>query len=275
VGWTLTFLIAAGFGVASIAFVAAALRDSPPGLVAAPRGLLTASAVRRELRASWSEPGTRLGLWTHFVTQFSGAAFALMWGYPFLVQGEGLAPASAALMLSSLILAGIVCGPLIGQFCGRRPYHRSALVLAIVGSTATIWGAVLLWPGRAPLWLLVILIAVLAINGPGSMIGLDYARTVNPSTRLGSATGIVNVGGFTASILLITGVGLVLDRLTPSGGAGYPLSAFRWAFALQYILWTVGVIQVVRYRNAARRLLAERDPEALALMRRQPAMIAS
>lgn len=268
-GWTVTFLAAAGFGVASIVFTAAALRDRPAQPGPPP---LTASGVRGNLRASWSEPGTRLGLWTHFVTQFSGAAFALMWGYPFLVQGEGLTPASAALMLSGLILAGIVCGPLIGQFCGRRPYHRSNMVLAIVGSTALIWGAVLLWPGRAPLWLLVILVAVLAINGPGSMIGLDYARTNNPTTRLGSATGIVNVGGFTASILLIAGVGLVLDRLAPSGGAGYPLSAFRWAFALQYLLWTLGAVQVLRYRNTARRLMAERDPEALALMRRQPAL---
>jgi MFS family permease len=175
-------------------------------------------------------------------------------------------------MLSGLILAGIVGGPLIGQFCGRLPYHRSTLVLAIVGSTALIWGAVLLWPGRAPLWLLVILVGVLAINGPGSMIGLDYARTNNPTTRLGSATGIVNVGGFTASILLISGIGLVLDRLAPSGGGSYPLSAFRWAFALQYVLWAFGAVQVVRYRNTARRLLAERDPEAFALMRRQPAL---
>ena len=42
------------------------------------------------------QPGTRLGLWTHFVTQFSGTVFALLWGYPFLVQGQGLSPTAAA-----------------------------------------------------------------------------------------------------------------------------------------------------------------------------------
>jgi sugar phosphate permease len=299
-GWTVTFVTAAGFGALSTALIAAVMRDSPsgsregpaglpagpgddgpghdgpgnrgPGDRGRPRGALSFAAVRRDLSASWSEPGTRLGLWTHFVTPFSGLAFAVMWGYPFLVQGEGLAPGSAALLLSGLTVAGIVCGPLIGQFCGRRPYHRSSVVLAIVGTTALAWGVVLLWPGRAPLWMLVLLVLVLAINGPGSMIGLDYARTFNPSTRLGSATGIVNVGGFFASILLITGIGLVLDRLSPTGGSHYSLDAFRWAFALQYVLWGLGAVQVVRYRNAARRRLAESDPEAFALMRRQPAL---
>src|SRR5205814_10175178 len=155
-----------------------------------------------------------------------------------------------------------------GQLVGRLPYHRSVLVLAIAGATATAWTAVLLWPGRAPLWLLVGLVAVLAVNGPGSMIGFDFARTVNPARRLGSASGIVNIGGFVASILLILGIGAVLDLLTPAGSAGHPLAAFRWAFALQYLLWAVGAVQVVRYRNAARRRLAEEDPERLAELRR-------
>jgi hypothetical protein len=88
------------------------------------------------------------------------------------------------------------------------------------------------------------------------MIGFDYARTFNPAGRLGSASGIVNVGGFTASILLIIGIGAVLDALTPAGAVGHPLGAFRWAFALQYVLWAVGAVQVLRYRNAARRRLA-------------------
>jgi MFS family permease len=179
-----------------------------------------------------------------------------------------LRPATAALLLSTLTLSAIVCGPVIGHFCGRRPYHRSALVLAIAGSSAVAWTAVLLWPGRAPLWLLVVLTVVLAVNGPGSMIAFDYARTFNPASRLGNATGIVNVGGFCASILLIVGVGVVLDALTPNAaGTHYSLHAFRWAFALQYLLWGIGAVQVVRYRNAARRDLAERDPDGFAAMR--------
>ncbi|MEE3921882.1 hypothetical protein V2I01_37155 [Micromonospora sp. BRA006-A] len=87
------------------------------------------------------------------------------------------------------------------------------------------------------------LVVVLAVNGPGSMIGFDYARTFNPVHRIGSATGIVNVGGFVASIALILAVGVVLDLATPAGQAAPPLSAFRWAFAVQFLLWTLGAVQ--------------------------------
>jgi predicted MFS family arabinose efflux permease len=266
VGWAPTFVGAAALGLVAVLLVGVVLRDNRPETNAVAS---SGADVRAALRASWAQPGTRLGLWTHFVTQFSGTVFLLLWGYPFLVQGEGLPPATAALLLSTLTLCALACGPVIGHFCGWRPYHRSALVLAIAGSSATAWTAVLLWPGRAPLWLLVVLVMVLAAGGPGSMIGFDYARTFNPASRLGNATGIVNVGGFCASILLIVGVGATLDVLTPdAAGTHYSLAAFRWAFALQYVLWAVGAVQVVRYRNAARRDLAERDPEAFDAMRR-------
>jgi MFS family permease len=274
-GWTPTFLAAAGLGLAAAVLVALAVRDTPHA-DEPPRAPVSLSAVRGALRASWSEPGTRLGLWSHFVTQFSGMVFLLLWGYPFLVEGEKLPPATAALLLSMLTVAAIVCGPVIGHLCGWRPYHRSVLVLSITASSAVAWTAVLLWPGRAPLWLLVVLVLVLAVNGPGSAIGFDYARTFNPANRLGGATGIVNVGGFCASILLIVGVGVVLDALTPAAaGSHYSLHAFRWAFTLQYALWVIGVVQVVRYRNAARRRLAEVDPDGYAAMRRGLASVSA
>src|SRR5215210_8198638 len=109
-------------------------------------------------------------------------------------------------------------GPVFGRLVARHPLRRSWLVLGIVGVTATAWTAVLAWPGRAPLWLLVLLVLALSLGGPGSMIGFDFARTFNPAGRLGSATGIVNVGGFVASLLTILAIGVVLDALGGSGG---------------------------------------------------------
>ncbi len=253
-GWTTTFLGAAGLGAVAVLAVAFGLRDAPADAPVRPRPV--AGESRATLREAWAEPGTRLGLWTHFVTQFSACVFGMLWGYPFLVQGEGLAPERAALLVTLLTLVSMVVGPLVGQFCGRLPYHRSNLVIAIVVSSATVWTVVLAWPGRAPLWLLIVLIVVLGTNGPGSVMGFDYARSFNPDHRLGSAAGIVNVGGFGASVLLIIVVGVLLDVLTPAGADAPGLSAFRIAFAVQYLLWTVGLIQVLRYRRLARRRLA-------------------
>ncbi|MFI7576050.1 nitrate/nitrite transporter [Micromonospora sp. NPDC049497] len=252
VGWTAAFTVAAAVGATVLLMVVAAVRDTPYRETATGPSPTLAS-VRRELAVAWATPGTRLGLWTHFVTQFSGAVFALLWGYPFLVQGQGLSPTAAASLLTVMTLATLLSGPVIAHLCARHPYRRSVLVFAITAATAAVWAAVLAWPGRSPGWLLVTLVLVLAVNGPGSVIGFDYARTFNPVTRIGSATGIVNVGGFVASIVLILAVGVVLDLTTPAGRGTPDLAAFRWAFAVQYALWALGAVQVLRWRNAARR----------------------
>ncbi len=252
--WAVTFSGAAAVGVLVALLVAVALRDAPDGTPPVP--VATLAQVRTDLAATWREPGTRLGLFTHLSTQFSGTVFGLLWGYPFLTVGEGLRPGTAALLLTLLVLVGMGFGPVLGSLCGRWPLRRSVLVFGILAMTSATWTVVLLWPGRAPLPLLVVLVLVLSTNGPGSMIGFDYARTENPTARIGSASGVVNVGGFVASLLLMLGVGVVLDALTPGGSTAYGLGAFRAAFTLQYLLWGVGLVGVLRHRRLLRARLA-------------------
>jgi MFS family permease len=259
--WETTFLGAAATGVLVAVLVAVALRDVPPGTaVAPPSGL---AEVRRSLALTWREPGTRIGLYTHLVTQFSGTVFALLWGYPFLVVGQGLSPQTAAGLLTLLVVVAILVGPVLGRLCGRWPLRRSTLVFTVLGLTAAAWTLVLLWPGRAPLPVLVLLVVVLGTNGPGSMIGFDFARTWNPAERQGSASGVVNVGGFVASLLTVLAIGAVLDVLTPGASADYSLDAFRAAFAVQYVFWAIGLVGVVRHRRELRARLA-RDGVLLA-----------
>jgi MFS family permease len=251
-GWTPAFLCAAGLGVFVGLAVLVVVRDRPPGAPPPPPAA-PPREVLHGLRRSWAEPGTRLGLWTHMGTQFCGTVFGLLWGVPYLVAGQGMTPGQASAVLTLLVVVGILAGPLFGEFAARHPMRRSYLVLTVIALHALAWAAVLLVPPPAPRWLLVALVVVIGTGGPGSMIGFDYARTFNPTSRVGSASGIVNVGGFTASILLILAIGVVLDALTPAGAGAPPLSAFRWAFALQYLLWTVGLTQVLRYRAIVRR----------------------
>jgi MFS family permease len=259
--WPTTFLGAAAIGVLVTVLVAVAVHDAPVGTVLAPP--VGAAELRRRLADTWRESGTRIGLYTHLVTQFSGTVFALLWGYPFLVVGQGRSPATAAGLLTLLVLVGMGVGPLLGRLCARWPLRRSVLVFTILGATVAAWTVVLLWPGRAPLWLLIVLVVVLGTNGPGSMIGFDYARTWNPVERMGSASGVVNVGGFVASLLTILAVGAVLDLLTPGTSTAYALDAFRAAFSVQYLFWAIGLVGVVRHRRLLRERLA-RDGVVLA-----------
>ena len=248
--------------------VLVALRDAPPGtLRPTPPGL---AELRRGLADTWREPGTRIGLYTHLVTQFSGTVFVLLWGYPFLVVGEGRSPGDG----------GRPAHPAGARRHGRGPGARPAvraLAAAPVGprlrrssgATAVDLDRRPAVARAAPRWpLLVVLVVVLGTNGPGSMIGFDYARTENPPQRMGSASGVVNVGGFVASLLTILAVGVVLDLLTPGPSTDYDLDAFRAAFAVQYVFWAIGLVGVLRHRKEMRARLA-RDGIVLApLLRR-------
>ncbi|MGK5678244.1 MFS transporter [Actinoplanes sp. URMC 104] len=254
-GWTTSFLAAAAAGVFVSLAALAALHDSPQQRVSNGPPV-TLRQVGEDLSNAWRHPGTRLGLWTHFTTQFTGTVFALMWGFPFLIAGQGLPQETASSLLTLFVLVGMAAGPMIGMLVQRHPLRRSWLVLGVVAANAGGWGLVLAWPGHAPLPVLVVLIVALGLGGPGSMIGFDYARTFNPPNRLGTATGVVNVGGFVASLLSIELIGLILDART-GGRATYDITDFKVAMSVQYLFMLVGVAGILRTRRLARRRMAE------------------
>lgn len=250
-GWTRAYLVAAGVGVVLAVALLVVLHDTPQGrhLRGEPMSL---TAVRASLAASWRHPGTRLGFWMHFCTQFSATTMSLLWGYPFFVRGEEQSSASAGLLLSLMVLTMMISGPVLGWLVGAHPWHRSTVVLVIVSSIVTVWTVVLAWPGPAPFAVLVVLVLVTGIGGPASVIGFDVGRTSNPAHRLASATGIINQGGFYASLVMVVVIGLLLDWRTPGASTAYTPEAFRWAMAAQFPLWLLGLVQVWRYRGQAR-----------------------
>ncbi|HWN33139.1 MAG TPA: MFS transporter [Pseudonocardia sp.] len=252
-GWTAGFGSAAGLGALAAVLVLVVVKNGPAGL-AAPVVAPEVTRMWPSLRAAWLTPGTRLGFWSHMGTQFSGTVFALLWGVPFLVVGQGLAPSEASLLLTVFVVAGIGAGPVVGEFTARHPLRRSWLVLTVIGITATVWTAVLVLPPPAPRWLLVLLVVVLALGGPGSIIGFDYARTFNPGCRQGTAVGIVNVGGFSASVVVVLAIGVLLGLV--AGPAGYTPAAFRVAWSVQYLVWAIALVGVLRARRHTRRQMA-------------------
>ena len=143
----------------------------------------------------------------------------------------------------------MVAGPIIGSLTGRLPYRRSQIVLCIVATIVIAWSTVLAWPGRAPLPVLVLLVCALAFGGPGSMVGFDLARSFHPSDRLGRATGVINIGGFFASLVTMALIGLILDQRAPGGPGTYTLTDFKVAMSVQFLLWGLGAVQIWRYRH--------------------------
>ena len=270
IGWSPTFIAAAALSMLAAIFVIAIVRNSPVdaplttaqmdvALLNDPRGGWTIAL--HNLRESLARPGTQLGFWSHFVTQSSGNMFTLLWGFPLLSVGLGYGPAAAAGLLTLVTATAVVSGPILGILSARYPYRRSNIVLGIVVAMAIAWTTVLAWPGEPPLWVVIVLIVVVAVGGPGSLIGFDFARTFNPARALGSATGVVNVGGFAAAFIMMLLVGFVLDLIDRShGGSGVPaelysFESFRVALLVQYPVIGAGVVFLLLARRRTRRHL--------------------
>ncbi|WP_435608697.1 MFS transporter [Streptomyces sp. C10-9-1] len=249
-GWTATFAGSAVAGLVALALVLLFLKDHPEGHEPPPARHPGTASVRRQLGASWQEPGTRLGMWVHFTTQFPAMVFLLLWGMPFLVEAQGLTRETAGTLLTLVVASNMVIGLVYGQVIARHHTARAPLALGTIATTALLWAATLGYPGdRAPMWLLITLCTVLGACGPASMIGFDFARPANPPERQGTASGIVNMGGFVASMTTLLAVGLLLDA---TGGN------YRVAFASVFALQLLGVAQILRLRGLSARRERER-----------------
>jgi MFS family permease len=248
-GWTVAYVSVAAVGVLSMALTLALVKNTPNGPVT-PAHTTTIRETVASLKTVWLRPGTRLGFFTHMGTQFSVTVFALMWGVPYLTEAQGLSTGAAGGLLTISVVAAIASGIVIGIFTGRLPHRRSRMVLGIIGANAVAWTVVLALPGRAPLWLLVALVVVISVGGPGSMVGFDFARTFNPSATLGTAQGMVNMGGFVASLLVMQAMGLILDA-----AGDFSFDSFRFAWTVQYAVWILAVVGILITRRKARRLL--------------------
>lgn len=272
-GWSGTFLGIAGAGLCVLALPAVVVRDTPEAAdragAARPVPAGRSVRVRTQMRQAWARPHTRLGLWVHFTTGFPGAVFSLLWGYPFLVQGEGVDSGTASGLLTLLICAGMGISFGFGVLLTHRPQHRIPYALAVIGVTAAALASVLLWPGRAPIWLLIVLVCAYATNGGGSMIAFDIARGANPPESLGTASGMVNVGAFIASAITLQATGFLVDRT----GAGHALTAaaaldgYKTAFCFPFLLLALGTAQILRLSRAAGEFTPAPRPRAL---RRSP-----
>lgn len=269
-GWGPTFGVLAAAGVLVTVTAATGLQRRPTQAVEAAARERFARAVREAALPA----GTQLGFWSHFLAPFSSNVVALLWGVPFFVTAQGRSPAEASALLTVMTVAGMASGPVVGHLSSRHPLRRSWIVLGSAFLTLAAWVWLLAPATPRSFAQLVVFCLALGVGGPVSLVGIDFARTFSPMERLGTATGFVNTGGFTSTIVSVLAVGVVLEAVSPVGATTYSLDAYRLAFAVLLVPWVVGVLGVVRSRRRTRAAMREAGthvpPLREALRRRRP-----
>lgn len=249
-GWTPTFLFAGALTVGYAAVAHSFIRDLPQlGRDAAPGRPAGVGDVLRGVRTAWAVPGTRLAFWVHVCTMFVAGAMSLLWGYPYLVNGLGVAQGTASAVLSVLIIGQVLGGPVIGAVIGRYPVARMPIVLGYLGLNGLAWLTLLGWPGgHPPLGAVVAAFLVFALGGPVSAIAFALVRDYNPMWQVGTATGVANTGGHTASAIAVLAIGVLLDH-----GAGLPpVDSYRTAMFAPVVMLLLGTSRTVVWWRRAR-----------------------
>ena len=243
-GWTTTFVVAGLLSAGYAAVVAVGLRVKPQHLTdgPAPTAPIGLRDVLRGVRTSWRVPGTRLGFWTHFATMVSPTTLGLLWGAPYLINTQHLTAARAADVLAALVLVGLVANPVIGAVTSRLREVRMPIVVGALLAAALTWTVLLTDPNPLPFGVLVVAFGLFALGGPISTVGFALARDYNPMHRVGTATGVVNVGGFVATTVAALGVGLLVNLFGPAQQAlGYRVGLLAVVAVLVLGSWRVAV----------------------------------
>lgn len=263
VSWREVFAVTGGVSLALALCTWLWVRDDPrdAGLTSSPA--LEAKEDAPRTHTGWWDGVVRVaanrdtwpGFFMHLGMIGSYLTFAGLWAVPYLTDGLGFTRASATLHVTLMIL-GLAFGSFavgaISDRMGRRlPLLRALSLLYLASWLPWVFG----W--RLPLAASLAAAALMGVGIAGASLAWALAKELNPPALAGTATSLVNTGGFLGTALFQPLVGWVLDRID----AGVALDGYRIAAAVLAAIALSGVVAAFRIRETrCRNVYAEPAP---------------
>jgi len=170
--------------------------------------------------------------------------FAGLWGIPYLTTHCHLTPVKSATLISTLLIACALGGPVLGALSektGRRkPILFFALCISFMG-----WIPIL-YLKDIPLWLIIVLFSIVGFASSAIVIGMAFVKESVPAPLAGTVSGVSNMGMEMGPMIIQPAIGLVLawrwDGLTENGIRIYDLNAYHVAFGVMIGLALLGML---------------------------------
>lgn len=241
-GWRHTLLVLSGIGVLLAIAVWMVVRDHPPGAK-----VVTATTQPGEMKRLLCVLGNRM----HWIVAFYAfttwapiAAFAALWGIPFLatMYHVDIKTASGA---CSMIWLGIGIGsPLIGWCSDHIGKRRLPLIccssLALLSSLAVVYIPNLPWN------IMCVLLFLFGFAASSQALSFGLVKDISNSSVVGSAIGFNNMAVVAGGALFQPLVGIILHMRWDGQMAGnipvYQISDYRWALLILPICSILGIL---------------------------------
>ena len=260
VSWRTVFVVTGVLSLALALCIWLWVRDDPREAGLPSPHALDGRADSAGTHAGWWDGVARVarnrdtwrGFFMHLGMIGSYLTFTGLWAVPYLTDGLGLTRASATLHVTATIVAlafGSFAVGTISDRMGRRlPLLRALSLLYLASWLPWVMG----W--RLPLAASIAAFFLMGVGIAGATLAWALAKELNPPALSGTATSLVNTGGFLGTALFQPLVGWVLDRF----GAGVALEGYRCAAAVLAAIALTGVAAAFRMREThCRNIYAE------------------
>ncbi|WP_026573634.1 MFS transporter [Bacillus sp. UNC438CL73TsuS30] len=187
----------------------------------------------------------------HFGAVGTYVGFIGSWAVPYGMHVYGLTRSHASQFIMIGLIGAIIGAPLTTWISNRvdsikRPYLVVHIIIFIS------WAAFLLFNGKPPFYMLMILYFMIGYGNGASALTFAVVRKSFPMKEVGVVSGFANTGGFLSAVLLPTIFGKVLDHFhTSAASVGY-----QYGFIIPVmftLLGLLGGILIKEQRQEAKR----------------------
>lgn len=168
--------------------------------------------------------------WATFLCHFGAVGtyvgFIGSWAVPYGMHVYGMTRSGASQLIMVGLFGAIIGAPLTSWIASRieslkRPYIFIQILIFVS------WAMFLLFEGKPPIFLLILLFLFIGYGNGGSALTFAVVRDSFPMKEVGVVSGFANTGGFISAVLLPSIYGKVLDHFhTSAVSVGYHYGFF-------------------------------------------------
>ncbi len=207
IGWRFTVMI---FGVTGIVlaliFFLFMKRAPNPEKVEVKEASFT---LIHNLKRVSSNPRTWLNAAIALLFYMTTAAFASLWGIPFLTEGYGIDRNVASFAVSMIFVGWIVGGPIIGyisdHFTKRKPFLYGSILLCSCSLLPVIYVP------HLPITLIFVLLFLVGFFQAAQLLNFSLGIEINPIEAKGTSIALTNFCVATGTSLMQPLFGILLD----------------------------------------------------------------